>query len=216
MKFDNRLSWPPSILPDSAHHTMSYYVQSTPRHRSHSLSAYPSPMPTYSTSPYGHNTTGQYYHPPTPGGYAAYGGGTPQRYNSVGGSYRGASYAVPSTTHHIPTSHTRSAHGPAYYVAPSTHHHSTHRGRHHSHRRSQSTSSHRRHATPVYADSGRHHNYHHSSSKHYRPHISLADRIRNFFGIGHHSNHRSHSRTRFTDARTGREVDTRGRPIIAY
>ncbi|KAJ7129757.1 hypothetical protein C8R44DRAFT_850812 [Mycena epipterygia] len=78
-------------------------------------------------------------------------------------------------------------------------------------------------AQVVSSSGGRHHRSgrHHHSSHH---HLSLGERIRRFFGFGpKHYRHKSSDsswgflgrsrRRKYTDARTGGEVDRHGRPV---
>jgi len=190
----------------------SYYVASTPtsRHRSHSHSGHSRPgyavsQPVaYSTSHHGHGSSGQYLYPGTPA-YSSYNTDGLRRYNSVSG---GGGYYPSTPSYNHRSTHSMPGQGSTYYVAPSPSHHG-----HKRHRRSHSTSSHRhRHGSTSYSDGSRHHRYNQypSSSHRYRSDLTLADRIRNFFGFGHGS------RSRYTDARTGAEVDRWGRPVVRY
>ncbi|KAJ7068203.1 hypothetical protein C8F01DRAFT_1117279 [Mycena amicta] len=89
---------------------------------------------------------------------------------------------------------------------------STHRSRHHRHHQPTVV-------TGTVVSSGRHHRSH----GHHHGHLSLGERIRRFFGFRpRHHRHKSSSSwgflgrsrpRRYVDARTGGEVDRKGRPV---
>jgi len=169
--------------------------------------AYPSPQPVYyTTSDSGHHH---------------------RRYNSVGA---GAQY-TPQSPYQRGRTYSTSYQGqasPAQYA--------TIQG---SHRRNQSTSAptvidlrRHRHGNQPSRSASRHHATSHSrhrATSHSRQYsdrqrrysdgnLSFTDRLRRMFGIGpwaQHDNRSHHHRghERYMDARTGREVDRRGRPI---
>ncbi|EIM88268.1 uncharacterized protein STEHIDRAFT_120468 [Stereum hirsutum FP-91666 SS1] len=169
--------------------------------------------PSYQ-APYPGSSNLQYYQQAhsTPGAtYSSLDGGHRRNNSFSGGTHY---YPTSSSAHghsrHRSASHSHTGHAPTYYVTPSTHptHHSS-SSRHH--RRSHSTGAHghrssSRSSKPITRSYTASKSAIHST--HYRQ-PSLAERIRHFFGFGH-------SKERYVDPRTGREVDRHGRPVVRY
>ncbi|KAH9894250.1 hypothetical protein C8Q73DRAFT_509390 [Cubamyces lactineus] len=135
--------------------------------------------------------------------------------------------------------HARTGSGGVYYPSsePSRHHDSSrhspsssHHGHHSGQRRSSShTRHHRSQSVPrqsvQIADAGRSHHRNSSRPRQSPPHHGqslhrdrpvgepLSERIRRLFGLGHHSSSSRVQHRDYADARTGRTVDWRGRPI---
>jgi len=162
-----------------------------------------------------YNTSSRY---PTSSGGRYHDSGSRLRHNSI--SHSGEYYVSPSYSH----SHSRQS-------QPVHHSHSTHRlsrspnvhNRSHSRSPQMADSGRHHHTTPRYnvVDAGHHqsHYYPHDQHTHRRHSESsswLGEQFRRLFGGGSHRQ-RSRSRTRgtseFTDTRTGRSVDRKGRPI---
>ncbi|KAI0959745.1 hypothetical protein AcW1_004484 [Taiwanofungus camphoratus] len=201
----------PPVLPYTAsmpNVTMpAYYVSPSGHHRSysqsHSHSHSHQPQVIYAPSHGSHGGSGHghssYAYPITAShsNGAYYDTGKRRRSHSTSAGYGGQYYTMPSSGSH----HHRSG----TYHAPSSGHRR---------RRSHSAS---RHHTPhvidlrnqyqqphVMGDAGRHHDY----GSQYRYSEPFGERLRRFFGIG-----QSGYRGNYVDARSGRNVDWRGRPI---
>ncbi|KDQ64842.1 hypothetical protein JAAARDRAFT_202112 [Jaapia argillacea MUCL 33604] len=170
--------------------------------------------PTRSNSQYRHSQG----YSPTHSSYHSHHTASPVYYTqSDSGHRRGRSASI----HYIPSQSSHHHGTPVHYVTTS--------------RSSRSTS------RPAYVDASRHgypnvtviparrsrsqsrsrHSTLHRSRQYsaYDNHLTLGDRIRRLFGLGpssHHSNRDWHHRVRYTDARTGREVDSNGRPMYRF
>ncbi|KAJ3559828.1 hypothetical protein NM688_g102 [Phlebia brevispora] len=192
-------------VPQSDYYTMpSYYVQGQPSYRSHN-GASRSRTRSYSQSGTGYSQPAYY----TSGGvhhrdYAYGDSGTRHRSSSVG---HGGYYYYPSGHSGSRQQGSSYSYSPQYYT-------SGHRRSYSTPRRSsvqvvdarRSSRSHR--PSVSYVDTS-------SRGSNYYYHEPLGDRIRRWFGLGpsqHH--HQSPWRgTGYVDARTGRSVDARGRPV---
>ncbi|PCH41447.1 hypothetical protein WOLCODRAFT_163100 [Wolfiporia cocos MD-104 SS10] len=200
---------------------MAYYVQSPPAYQyayaptplTQTFSAPNVSMPTYYISPSrSHRSRSHSHSHAQPQAYYTYGQaaapaqpmyaypanyGTGNAYYRSPGQGNGAYYATPSSTRshrsHSTSGHRRSHSTSRHHSSPrvvdlrgSPGHSHSHSSGHHGHGHSHSHSSHRRH----------------SSSE-----PSVGDRVRRFLGM-----EPSHP-AQYIDARTGRTVDWRGRPI---
>ncbi|TFK55749.1 hypothetical protein OE88DRAFT_1641569 [Heliocybe sulcata] len=194
---------------------MSYY-RSPSHHRSQSQQAH---APSYY-----YPSQQSAYHSPQPVVYTTSDSGHRHRQYSSAGA--GGQYYAPQSPHQRGRTYSTSYQGqasPAQYATV-----------HGSHRRHHSTSS------PVVVDLRKHHRHSNAhaqparsasrprASSHARQysdrqrrysegHLSFADRLRRMLGVGpwahHDARSHHHSRERFIDAKSGREVDRSGRPI---
>ncbi|KAI0829428.1 hypothetical protein BC628DRAFT_1337390 [Trametes gibbosa] len=127
-------------------------------------------------------------------GHARTGSGGTYYASSAPAQHRDSTRHSPSSSNRCSTSHGRhhrshSVPRNVQVVDPRAHH--------------QRSSSHARQSLPVVA--------HHDRRPSYPVGEPLSERIRRMFGFGHHSSHTQHRE--YADARSGRTVDWRGRPI---